>query len=198
MKLIVGLGNPGPQYARTRHNLGWLVLDAAAQALAAGEWRHDGAYDADLIDLRTESGSRWLFVKPTTFMNNSGRAVAQLASFYKVAPHDILVVHDELDLPLGTVRLRLGGSAAGHHGVESVAHHLGADGFWRMRCGIAPHDGSARPQPGSDYVLAGFRPDEQDRLAAVVARGADMVKTVVVSGTLTEETVTVSSWEAKP
>ncbi len=191
MHLLVGLGNPGPQYRSTRHNLGWLVLDAAVAALGAGEWHAEPKHEADMIDYRSSDGGRWLFVKPTTFMNNSGRAVAQLASFYKVLPGDIVVVHDELDLPFGTVRTRLGGSAAGHHGIESVAHHLGSDAFWRVRCGIAPREGTVRQGLGSDYVLGTFSPDEHAALPAVIELSSNLVKSAVTSGTLTEVTATI-------
>lgn len=191
MKLVVGLGNPGKQYELTRHNLGWQVLDALVQRMEAGSWHHEASYEADVAEARVGE-LRVLFVKPTTFMNNSGRTVAGLANFYKVPAEDIVLIHDELDLPLGTVRLRLGGSAAGHHGVESVTHHLSSDQFWRLRCGIAP----ATPLPkgeGSRFVLAPFDAEEQERVSAVVVHAATMVQNGLLSGILTEATATIPS-----
>lgn len=189
MKLVVGLGNPGQQYATTRHNLGWQVLDALASRLGAGEWQQETDRELDIAEVRLGE-ERVLLVKPTTFMNNSGRAVAGIAKYYKIAPEDVLLIHDELDLPLGTIRLRLGGSAAGHHGVESVAHHLGTDQFWRLRCGIAP----ASPLPkgeGSRFVLASFLGEELQLAGEVVDRATSLVHDSLVSGILTEVTATI-------
>ena len=190
MKLVVGLGNPGTEYATTRHNLGWLVLDALAQQLEVGEWRTDKTFESDLAEYRTADDERWVLVKPITFMNNSGRAVASIARFYKVAVGDILVLHDELDLPFGTLRTRLGGSAAGHHGIESLAHHLNSDGFWRLRCGIASKT-EQRPLETSDFVLGQFAPEERAALPTLVDTAATLVKKSFSSDTLQEETIVV-------
>ncbi len=131
MKLIIGLGNPESRYAGTRHNLGFDVLDELTRKLNLVEWSKEDKFKAELIktpDL--------ILVKPQTFMNNSGMAVAALANFYKIKSEDIIVIYDELDLPLGKIKVRLGGAAAGHHGVESVIELLGTDQFIRVRLGI--------------------------------------------------------------
>jgi PTH1 family peptidyl-tRNA hydrolase len=190
MKLIVGLGNPGKEYANTRHNFGWLVIDALSQKLGAGEWQADRSFESDLAEYRSQLGDRWLLAKPTTFMNNSGRAVATLARFYKVAPEDILVIHDELDLSFGTLRLRLGGSAAGHHGIESITYHLGNDSFWRLRCGITSST-DKRPLETSDFVLGQFSAEEQVALPSIIDAAATLVNSSLTSGTLKEETIVI-------
>jgi PTH1 family peptidyl-tRNA hydrolase len=123
-------------------------------------------------------------------MNNSGRAVANLARFYKVTPDDILVIHDELDLPLGTLRMRLGGSAAGHHGIESIAYQLGSDAFWRLRCGIASKT-ETRPNETSDFVLSRFSKEEQELLPKIIQTAATLVNSSLTSGTLSEETIVI-------
>lgn len=190
MRLIVGLGNPGKEYAQTRHNLGWSIIDAFGQQLGVGDWRAERSYESDIVEYRSETDERWLLAKPTTFMNNSGRAVANLARFYKVAPEDILVIHDELDLPLGTLRMRLGGSAAGHHGIESIAYQLGSDSFWRLRCGIASKT-ETRPNETSDFVLGRFSKEEQGLLSKIIDSAATLVNSSLTSGTLTEETIVI-------
>lgn len=190
MRLIVGLGNPGKEYTDTRHNLGWMVIDALGQKLEVGDWRAERSYESDIAEYRSASDERWMLAKPTTFMNNSGRAVANLARFYKVAPADILVVHDELDLPLGTLRLRLGGSAAGHHGIESIAYQLGSDAFWRLRCGISSKT-ETRPNETSDFVLGRFSADERLVLPRIIETASTLVNSSLSSGTLNEETILI-------
>jgi PTH1 family peptidyl-tRNA hydrolase len=135
MKLLVGLGNPGKKYRKTRHNLGFMVLDALLQELEPVEktgWKKDqnsNSLIAKINDL--------ILVKPQTMMNASGFALSTLARFYKIKPEDIWVIHDDVDLPLGKIKIRLGGAAAGHHGVESVIEKLGTDKFVRFRLGIS-------------------------------------------------------------
>ena len=131
MKLIVGLGNPGEKYQNTRHNLGFRVVDKIAEKMEDGRWKMDKKNKAEILKL-----NELLLVKPQTFMNNSGMAVSLLANFYKITPENIIVVHDDLDLPLGKIKIRLGGAAGGHHGVESVIKSLGTDKFIRVRIGI--------------------------------------------------------------
>jgi PTH1 family peptidyl-tRNA hydrolase len=148
MKLVVGLGNPGAKYSATRHNAGfWWVgqlADASRCTLKPNARFHGLAGKLD-----TRAGDVWLLL-PETFMNDSGRAVVALALFYKILPQQILVVHDELDLQPGTVKLKLGGGTAGHNGLKSIAAHLGTKDFWRLRLGIGhPGDRGAV----IDYVL---------------------------------------------
>ena len=191
MKLVVGLGNPGSEYHTTRHNLGWLVLDASAKQCEAGEWRTESTFESQLVEVRV-GAERVLLAKPTTFMNNSGRAVAGIARYYKITPEDVLLVHDELDLPLGTLRLRLGGSAAGHHCVESVTHHMSTDHFWRLRCGIAPEN-RVEGGEGSRFVLAPFNESERPMVTQVVEQASTIVYEALVSGILTEATLSIPS-----
>jgi peptidyl-tRNA hydrolase, PTH1 family len=131
MKLIIGLGNPEEQYANTRHNLGFELLDQFRRKKDLGEWSMEEKLRSEIIktpDL--------VLARPQTYMNNSGQGVAAVANFYKISPEDIIVCYDELDLPLGQIKVRLGGAAAGHHGVESVISSLGTDRFVRLRLGI--------------------------------------------------------------
>jgi PTH1 family peptidyl-tRNA hydrolase len=138
LKLIAGLGNPGTQYARTRHNAGWWFVDALL-AQQRGAWRHDAQQHADLARVRIDDAELWL-AKPTSFMNRSGGPVSALARFYRITPQEILIVHDDIDLPPGVARLKQGGGHGGHNGVRDVIAHLGAE-FWRLRLGVG-HPGS--------------------------------------------------------
>lgn len=138
MKLIVGLGNPGEKYENTRHNLGFLVLDHLLKDLGTSkiEWDSSNKLKSD-IALFTLHKEKVILAKPQTYMNNSGMAVQLLKDFYKVEPEDLWIVYDELDLPLGSIKIRFGGAAAGHHGVESIMEAIGTDKFWRYRLGIS-------------------------------------------------------------
>lgn len=148
LRLVVGLGNPGPQYADTRHNAGfWLVDDLAYQQ--SGQFRPDAKFHGDTCRIVLADRDIWL-LKPMTFMNRSGQAVAALARFHRIAPPEILVVHDELDLPLGTVRLKRAGGPGGHNGLRDIIAQLGGNDFARLRLGIG-HPGDSRDVLG--YVL---------------------------------------------
>ena len=162
MKLVVGLGNPGSKYQATRHNAGFWWVERAAGA-ARIEFRHEARFHGDVARLAMAEGEAWL-LKPHTFMNHSGRAVAALAGFYKVTPEQMLVVHDELDLNPGTVRLKKGGGTAGHNGLSDVATQLGTRDFWRLRIGIGhPRNQMATEQEVHDYVL--HKPGAADQAA---------------------------------
>jgi PTH1 family peptidyl-tRNA hydrolase len=154
IKLIVGLGNPGVRYANSRHNIGFLVTErfARAHALDFGRKR----FNAQIAE-GTLGGLRILLCKPQTFMNSSGEAVGKLFAFYKVAPHDLLVVYDDLDLPLGKMRIRSRGSSGGHHGMESIIAHIGTSDFPRLRVGI----GRPNPKQDIDHVLGSFEDEER-------------------------------------
>ena len=155
MKLIVGLGNPGDRYAATRHNAGfWLVERLAAQSHIA--LRKDAKFEA-LVG-RHEASGAWLML-PQSHMNLSGKPVQMLASFFKIAPADILVAHDELDFPPGTVRMKQGGGIAGHNGLRDISARIGSHDYWRLRIGI----GRPAVQAGADYVLG--RPAQEERAA---------------------------------
>jgi len=131
MKIIVGLGNPGDKYAKVRHNLGFMLLDEYVKKVDIGHWTLDGKLKAEIIKTR-----EIIFAKPQTFMNNSGLCIAALVKYFKISPEDVVIVHDELDLPLGKIKVRIGGAAAGHHGVESIINALKTDQFIRIRLGI--------------------------------------------------------------
>lgn len=157
MKLLVGLGNPGAKYARNRHNVGFMAVEAIADAQGFGPWR--SKFQGEIAD-GTLGSERALLLKPQTFMNLSGDSVQAAAAFYKVSPADIIVLHDELDLAPGKVRLKTGGGHAGHNGLRSITAHLGPD-FRRVRIGIG-HPGDKRLV--SNYVLSDFSKYDADWL----------------------------------
>lgn len=183
--LIVGLGNVGAQYDKTRHNIGFMCVDAFVKARdEAGEWQ-------DKKDLKCHLASgqfgdtRAVFIKPTTFMNLSGEAVRAVSHFYKIAPSDTLVIHDELDIPFGQIRLRIGGSAAGHNGIKSVTAAIG-EMYGRIRIGIGPKD---PPQIDSaDFVLQRFSETEQQQLPNLTREVSAILSEYVYGGQLAHET----------
>ena len=157
LSLVAGLGNPGREYAHTRHNLGWVVLDALARKHGLA-WKQAPQFTAEIARWDVGGGrTRWL-VKPLTFMNDSGRAVATLARFYKIEPPAIAVVYDDLTIDLGLVKVTITGSAGGHNGVASLLEHLG-DGFVRYRMGIGPKQPAQMEL--TDFVLGKFTPEQQ-------------------------------------
>lgn len=175
MHLVVGLGNPGGRYAKTRHNVGFLVAErVASRAGAAIERKLFGA----LVGEGAVGGQRVLLAEPQQFMNLSGQAVASLVGFYKLTAEQVVVVHDEMDLPFGRLRVRPGGGHGGHNGVRDVQRVLG-NGFTRVRAGVG------RPPAGwdpADWVLAGWSPEEQAELEPFVDTAADAVEAVVRDG----------------
>ena len=173
MKLVVGLGNPGRKYEATRHNAGFWWIERLARAVH-GEFRHEARFHGDVAKVATPGGELWL-LKPATFMNQSGRAVAALAGFYKLAPGQLLIVHDELDLPPGTVRLKKGGGTGGHNGLNDIAAQLGTKDFWRLRIGIGhPRNQTATEQEVLDHVL--HKPGAVDHAAIddAISRGLEV------------------------
>jgi PTH1 family peptidyl-tRNA hydrolase len=169
--LVVGLGNPGREYERTRHNVGWLVVDELARRLA-GSWR--SKFSGRLAEVRLAE-RKLALLKPETFMNDSGRSVGAAARFFKVEPEALLVVHDDVDLEPGRLQARAGGGLAGHNGLRSLAQALGSQEFLRLRIGVGrPGRGDRRSV--ADYVLSGFDADED--VGALVARSADAVETI--------------------
>jgi PTH1 family peptidyl-tRNA hydrolase len=173
--LVAGLGNPGRDYARTRHSVGFMVSDELARRYDAS-WR--SKFSADVAEIRLDD-RRLALLKPQTFMNESGRAVAAAVRFFKVPAESLLVVHDEVDLEPGRLQLRAGGGLAGHNGLRSIAQHLKTQEFLRLRIGVGrPKRGD--PRPVADYVLSPF--DEQFDLDALVARAADAVETIARDG----------------
>jgi len=167
MRLIVGLGNPGARYARNRHNVGFMALDAIGRRYGAPAFR--SRFKGELAEA-TIAGERRLLLKPQSFMNASGEAVLAAMSFYKIAPADIVVIHDELDLRPGKLRVKRGGGAAGHNGLRSIDQMIGAD-YWRVRIGIGHPGIKELVHP---YVLQNFAADEvQDWVEKLVDVVAD-------------------------
>jgi len=173
--LVVGLGNPGREYAGNRHNVGRMVVEEIARR-HGGSWR--GKFNGRLAEVRIDDHRVALLV-PETYMNESGRSVAAAASFFKVEPDAILIVHDESDLDAGRLQARMGGGFAGHNGLKSVASHIGTPDFLRLRVGVGrPGRGDRRPL--ADWVLSDFEPDEDaERL---VSRAADAVESLDAAG----------------
>ena len=173
--LVVGLGNPGREYARNRHNVGWMVAEELARR-HGGSWR--SKFSGQLAEIRLDD-HKVALLKPETYMNESGRSVGAAVRFYKLDPDAVLVVHDEGDFDLGRLQLRLGGGAAGHNGLRSIAQHLKTQDFMRLRVGVGrPERGD--PRPLADYVLSDFAP--HDDAEALVARAADAVETLDADG----------------
>ncbi|MFY0664445.1 MAG: aminoacyl-tRNA hydrolase [Natronospirillum sp.] len=165
ISLVVGLGNPGAQYDRTRHNAGFDFVDRLA-SLWRGQWKSDKKYAGDLCQVTLGEHTLWL-LKPMTFMNRSGQAVAALANFYKLTPEQILVAHDELDLPPGVARFKKGGGHGGHNGLRDIIAQLGNNKeFYRLRIGIG-HPGDARDVV--NYVLTKAAPKEQNNIDDAIA-----------------------------
>lgn len=176
LKLLVGLGNPGDRYAGTRHNAGYWLVDELARR-HGGAFRVESRHRGELARIRVGSVELWL-LKPTTFMNLSGQSIASVAGFYRIDAGEIVVAHDELDLPPGTLRLKEGGGHGGHNGLRDAIAVMG-DAFWRLRIGIG-HPGS-RDQV-SDYVLSRAPAAEDRLLHEQVAQAADIVPLILEQG----------------
>jgi PTH1 family peptidyl-tRNA hydrolase len=176
LKLIVGLGNPGAEYARTRHNAGFWLVDELARR-HGGTFRHEGRHQGELARARIGGEEVWL-LKPMTFMNRSGGPVSSVLGFYKLAPAQMLVAHDEIDLPSGTVRLKEAGGHGGHNGLRDIIAAQG-DGFWRLRIGVG-HPGTAKDVV--DFVLTHAGKDEQRTIDETIVMGADAIEDMLRVG----------------
>ncbi|MCX7571982.1 aminoacyl-tRNA hydrolase [Tumebacillus sp. DT12] len=178
MKLIIGLGNPGKEYEMTRHNIGWMALDRLAK-----EWNIDvtkSKYRA-LYGEGTVKGEKVVLLKPMTYMNLSGESLSQAMQWYKPDLKDIVVLYDDMDIPLGKLRLRTKGSPGGHNGIKSLVQHLGTQEFNRVRMGIG------RPHPGSDvikHVLTNFRKEEVEDVENAVSKIGDVIECIIDQGFL--------------
>lgn len=179
-KMVVGLGNPGSKYANTRHNVGWMALDTLARK--RGVSVEKSGFQAVYGEMRWgPQAEKVLLLKPLTFMNLSGRAVAQAAHFFKIDPSDILVLFDDMDLDVGRLRLRAKGSAGGHNGIKSIIQELGTEEFPRVKMGIG------RPAPGwqvVDWVLAPFGADDAAAIAGVLPQAAEAAECFLTEGIL--------------
>lgn len=179
-KYVVGLGNPGRSYARTRHNIGFAVVDALAKRWACPAER--AAFAGVLRDVRPSVGGqsrRVMMLQPQTYMNCSGRAVRQMVDFYKVPPDDLLIVLDDMALPVGQLRVRAEGSAGGHNGLSDILSALGSNVVSRLRIGI----GSPPPGDWKDFVLSSFSPQEQETIDRAIEQAAAAVEDWVFHGT---------------
>ena len=182
--LIVGLGNPGKKYDGTRHNIGFAVLDEAAKNMNFPDFATNKDFKADVSEL-TVGSSKVLLAKPTTYMNESGTSVQKIAQFYKIPLENIIVVHDELSIAFGQIRMRVGGQSAGHNGIKSVIQHCGPE-FGRVRVGIknkfTPKDDT------SDFVLGNFTKEEKQHLPALINEASLVISEYIYSGTLPHDT----------
>ena len=177
MKVIVGLGNPGREYAQTKHNVGFMLVDALAEKMGITDWQ--SKFDALIAEGRMGT-EKILLVKPQTYMNESGRAVSPLMNWYKLMPEQLIVAHDDMDIPAGTIRIRKKGSAGGHNGIKSVLAHLGDENFSRVRIGIG------RPLPGwtvINHVLAPFQEEDVPKIKEAIQYLLPAVECIVTEDT---------------
>lgn len=178
--LVMGIGNAGPAYATTRHNVGFFVTDVLAERMS-GRWRPHKSRRADVIEGRLGSppGTRVVLGRGRGYMNESGGPVSTLLAFYKVPPERLVVVQDEIDLPVGALRIKLGGGDNGHNGVRSIRGALGTGDFYRVRIGVGRPTGRQSPK---DYVLKPFRKEERAEIDISVERAADAVESLLIRG----------------
>jgi peptidyl-tRNA hydrolase, PTH1 family len=177
MHLIVGLGNPGAEYAQTRHNAGFLLVEKLAAQWKA-DWTNERKFKARLAK-SDRQGKRVLLCEPQTFMNLSGETVGEVTGFYQLPLPQLIVAVDDADLPFGEIRLRPGGSSGGHHGLESIEQHLGSREFARLRIGIGRRDGARQI---THYVLGKFEAAEQELLQKILERAANQVECWLAAG----------------
>ena len=195
----MGWGNPGKKYEKTRHNLGFMIVEHFLKDFQDIEntlWENSGKFKSDIAQIEWQRRShrsgqasleKVILVKPKTYMNNSGMAVRLVADFYRVNPSDIWVIHDDIDLPLGAMKIRFGGASAGHHGVESIIEHLGTDKFWRFRMGtgLGNHKSNIKDQKFrnvEDFVLSNFSGSEKGKLKALIKRGVKAIEESLEDG----------------
>lgn len=183
MKLIVGLGNPGEKYEGTRHNLGFLTVDEYSRKKGLGEWKLNNGFKSELI----ESEFKIILAKPKTYMNNSGMAVSLLVNYFKILSEDLIVIHDDLDLHLGQIKIRFGGASAGHHGVESIIDKLGTDKFIRVRLGIGNWKTTSSEHGGNsmnveNFVLESFLSDEKHVVKQMIKKAIKAIDIVLKEG----------------
>jgi PTH1 family peptidyl-tRNA hydrolase len=180
--LVVGLGNPGPTYAGTRHNVGYLVVEELARRIG-GSWRSHKTGRADVVEGRLGApgtpGPRLVLARARCYMNESGGPVKALATFYKVPPDHIIAIHDELDIDFGTLRTKLGGGDNGHNGLKSMRSSLGTGDFFRVRAGIGRPPGRQAP---ADFVLSGYSSTERKELPFQIDSAADAVESLITDG----------------
>jgi len=192
IRLIVGLGNPGPEYEATRHNAGFWWVDALAAKLGA-RLVAERSYHGLLARVNTPQGPLWL-LQPMTYMNRSGQSVAALARFFKIAPGEMLVVHDELDLPPGQAKLKAGGGSGGHNGLKDIHAQLGTADFWRLRLGIG-HPGVKAEVV--DYVLRKPAPEQREAIEACITRTLE-ASAELLAGEMERATMKIHAGPQRP
>jgi PTH1 family peptidyl-tRNA hydrolase len=191
MKLIVGLGNPGDKHAKTRHNLGFMIVDALLKAypMVNIDFRQEKKFQSEIAEINWQPKKgkveKVILAKPLTYMNGSGSAVSLIAKFYKILPEDVWIIHDEIDLPLGGMKIRFGGASAGHKGVESIIEHLGTDRFWRFRVGIGAqrekvHDRKIKAI--DNYVLGEFSEGERGKAREIIKKSVKAAEDALEEG----------------
>ncbi|HEY5801147.1 MAG TPA: aminoacyl-tRNA hydrolase [Burkholderiaceae bacterium] len=178
IRLIVGLGNPGPEYEQTRHNAGFWLVDNLANTLPGAHLQRESRYNALMAKTRMQGQDLWL-LEPQTYMNRSGQSIGALANFFKIAPSEILVVHDELDLAPGIARLKQGGSSGGHNGLKDITAALGAQDYWRLRIGIGHPRTLNLSQGVADFVLHRPRKEEQPLIDEAIEKSLKIVPLLV-------------------
>ena len=191
MKLIVGLGNPGEKHEKTRHNLGFMVAERFLkdfEPVRYTQWEKSDKFKSDIvqIDWQPKHGDleKVILVKPQAYMNNSGMAVKLIADYYKISASDIWIVHDDIDLPFGNMKIRFGGASAGHHGIDSIIEHLKTEKFWRFRLGIGQQRtkgvmANYEMKNVEDYVLGNFTGHERGTLKTLIKRGTEAVESAL-------------------
>jgi len=192
MKLIVGLGNPGLKHERSRHNLGFMIVDAFLKDFSSSpptNFKEEKKFQSEVAEISWQpkkgQAEKVILVKPLTYMNGSGLAVSSISKFYKIAPADIWIIHDEIDLPLGGMKIRFAGASAGHKGVESIIGHLGTDQFWRFRIGIGAQHGkiqSKKLKAIDQFVLGEFSEGEKGKAREIIKRGKKAIEDALEKG----------------
>lgn len=176
MKLIIGLGNPGIQYEKTRHNLGWRVIGLLAREMGASDWKMEMRFNA-FVAKTFLNDEKIIFARPQTFMNNSGIAVKSIANYYKISSEKILIIHDEIDLPLGEIKIQKGKGAAGHNGVQSVIDYLKTKNFIRVRIGIKSIE--EKILETEKFVLQNFNSNEEKIIKKEIKRAVQIIRTAL-------------------
>ena len=194
MKLIIGLGNPGEKYINTRHNLGFRIVEHFLKDFQSAKntfWENQSKFKSEIaqIEWQPRHGTleKVILAKPQTYMNNSGLAIKIITDFYKIPADDVWIMHDDIDLPLGAMKIRFGGASAGHHGVESIMEHLGTDKFWRFRMGTGEQNSKLETQNSKlrnveDFVLGDFTGSEKGKVKSLTKRGVNAIETSLEDG----------------
>lgn len=197
MKLIVGLGNPGFKYEKTRHNIGFMAVDKFFKQYSKGQadWKNNSKFKSEIAEIEWQRQDypgngleKVLLVRPLTYMNNSGLAVSLISNFYKISPENIWVIHDDIDLLIGALKIRFGGASAGHKGIESIIKFLGTDRFWRFRMGVGhplklkEKNRKLKFRKVDEFVLAGFERGEMGKSRELVKRTMKAIEEALERG----------------